>query len=72
MEVIIKGIAFDVEFEIVGKYFPQTRQQPAEYPEVEVTKISTEEDLINVLDVVNMDDIQEAVEAELNSVEEAI
>ena len=31
----------DVEYDATGKYYPETRDEPAEYPEIEVITVTT-------------------------------
>ena len=31
----------EVEYDASGKYYPETRYEPAEYPEIEVIKVTT-------------------------------
>ena len=53
MHINYKGTEIEVEYEVSGDYYPATRYQPAEYPEVEITAIYYKD--VDVLDLLEFD-----------------
>lgn len=39
MEATIDELEVEIEYRWMGRYYPETREQPAEYPEPEITDV---------------------------------
>jgi len=52
------GVELVINFTIDGKYYPATREQPEEYPEIEIDKIFVEDtDIMPILLETQIEDI---------------
>jgi hypothetical protein len=52
------GVELVINFTVDGKYYPATREQPAEYPEITIEKVFAEDtDIMSILLETQMDDI---------------
>lgn len=59
-EIKINGISLTVDFSFEGVYYPETRECPAEYPEIVIHSIYSDEDikgLLNWRDIENIEKI---------------
>lgn len=60
MTVTVFGIDMTVEFAIHGKYYPETRMQPAEYTEAEILSVKVIDSEIDIMELLSdkmIDDI---------------
>lgn len=60
--VNINGVNLLVEGYWDGDYYPETREQPAEYPEFVITNITTEDDITELLSDAILDNIYEQIQ----------
>ena len=60
--VNINGVNLLVEGYLDGDYYPETREQPAEYPEFVITNITTEDDITELLSDAILDNIYEQIQ----------
>ena len=60
--VDINGVNLLVEGYWYGDYYPETREQPAEYPEFIITNITTEDDIMELLSDIILDNIYEQIQ----------
>jgi len=50
-EITLYGVKLSVEYKIVGKYYPATRETPEEHPDVIITKITASDSFIDLQDL---------------------
>ncbi len=51
-DIYLYGVPLTIYFKVDGKYYPATREQPEEYPEIDICAITasdSEVDLTNIL-----------------------
>lgn len=61
----ISGLNVDVEYRIYGQRRSATRFDPEEYPEIEILKVTTSEDIFDLVEN-QVPDIESAILEELN------
>ena len=68
MNIIISGLEFDVEYKTYGRYIPASRFDDAEFVEIELLGVKSQEDIRDILDAnLDQEDIKTAVANELNN-----
>lgn len=54
------GVKLVINYKVIGKYYPATREEPEEFPDYEICKVFVEDtDITPMLLDVQMDDIYE-------------
>lgn len=53
MELSIDGVDMVAEFSIHGKYYPATRECPAEYPEIEILSVKVIDSEIDIFELLS-------------------
>jgi len=56
------GVKLNVAFTVDGKFYPASRYEPAEYPEVVIHEITAEDSEINLYNLLTEDQIESIVE----------
>lgn len=64
-DINISGLKVNVEYEIHGQHYPATRYEPEEFPEIEILKVTTSEDIYDLIEN-QVPDIEAAIWEELN------
>jgi hypothetical protein len=60
------GVELTVEYVYDGKYYPATREQPEEYPEMEILKITVDDGKTDIKDMLHwkaMEEIESLIDA---------
>ena len=53
------GVELIVQYTVDGKYFPATRYEPAEYPDIIIHEIYVKDSDINIYDLLNEDHVND-------------
>jgi hypothetical protein len=66
MRILYRGQVIEVGYEEIGEYYPATRENPPEYPDVEIHYITYEGvDITPILSEVDIDEINSLLVNEL-------
>ncbi len=57
--VKLRGVSLNVHFRYEGQYFAATQENPPEYPELHIDKITAEDSNINIMELLDWRDIEE-------------
>ena len=67
MQVTVKGIEFDVEYQLHGTYLPATRYEPEEFPELGLVSATSASPLLEIVELVTFEDIHIEVETAIRN-----
>ena len=66
MRILYRGQVIEVDYEEIGEYYPATRENPPEYPDVEIQSITYEGvEITPILSEVDIDEINSLLVNEL-------
>lgn len=55
----LNGINLNINFSVHGKYIPETRECPAEYPEVEILSVKVSDSEIDIFELLSKKQIEQ-------------
>ncbi len=55
IEVTVDGVPLTVEYSFEGRYFPETREEPEEYPDVKIKRVCVGDSFINIKGLLSED-----------------
>lgn len=57
--ITYQGVPLTVDFKFEGKFYPATNEDPAEYPELEILKITVDDSEIDIQEMLHWKQLEE-------------